>query len=64
MDASKEVGGATVSGTRRVSVSTGREVKGRIDEALVFRESGSQLVRGRRIVSVAVGTNHTAMVTG
>ena len=50
--------------TRRVSVSTVREVKGRIDESSVFRESGSQLIRGRKIVSVAIGTNHTAMVTG
>ena len=30
----------------------------------MFRESGSQLVRERRIVAVAMGTNHVAMVTG
>ena len=53
-----------VGGARRVSISTVREVKGRIDEASVFRESGSQLVRERKIVAVSVGTNHTAMVTG
>ena len=49
---------------RRVSVCTTRGVKGRIDEALVFRESGSELVRERKIVAVAMGTNHTAMLTG
>ena len=59
----QDVGGARQS-SRRVSVSTVREVKGRIDEASVFRESGSELVRGQRIVDVAMGTNHTAMVTG
>ena len=59
----QDVGGARQL-SKRVSVSTVREVKGRIDEASVFRESGSELVRGQRIVAVAVGTNHTAMVTG
>ena len=49
---------------RRVSVCTARGVKGRIDEALMFRESGSELVRERKIVAVAMGTNHTAMLTG
>ena len=64
-DANHSVGGASLpTTTRRVSLTTGREVKGRIDEAQVFRESGSQLIRGRNIVAVAVGTNHTAMVTG
>jgi hypothetical protein len=63
-DANHSEGGASLPTTRRVSVTTGREVKGRIDEAQVFRESGSQLIRGRKIVAVAVGTNHTAMVTG
>lgn len=63
METNQDVGGARQS-TRRVSVSTVREVKGRIDEASVFRETGSQLVRERKIVAVSVGTNHTAMVTG
>ena len=47
-----------------MSVSTFDEVEGQIDESSVFRESGSQLVRERRIVAVAMGTNHIAMVTG
>ena len=63
VEANQDMGGARQS-TRRVSVSTLREVKGRIDEASVFRESGSQLIRERKIVAIAVGTNHTAMVTG
>ena len=63
MEANQDVGGARQA-TRRVSVSTVREVKGRIDEASVFRESGSQLIRGRSIIAVAMGTNHSAMVTG
>lgn len=62
-ETNQDVGGAKHS-TRRVSISTVSEIKGRIDEALVFRESGSQLVRGEKIVAVAMGTNHTAMVTG
>ena len=62
-EANCDVGGARQS-TRRVSINTVREVKGRIDEASVFRESGSQLIRGQKIVAVAMGTNHTAMVTG
>lgn len=62
-ETNQDVGGARQP-TRRVSISTVREVKGRIDEASVFRESGSRLVREKKIVAVSVGTNHTAMVTG
>lgn len=60
METNQDVGGAT----RRVSISTVREVKGRIDDASVFRESGSRLVRESKIVAVSMGTNHTAMITG
>ena len=59
---SSAMGGARKG--RRVSVCSARGVKGRIDEALVFRESGSELVRERKVVAVAMGTNHTAMLTG
>ena len=61
-ETSSAMGGARKG--RRVSLCTTRGVKGRIDAALVFRDSGSELVRERKVVAVAMGTNHTAMLTG